>query len=545
MNLSKLVSNVKLIVKLFGIYVSIKMLSLILKLFNLQKRISTFEKSTNVVYLRGVGLNPLGLIKLFLPKRDQIYDFKTNLFENHSKLFNKKIDIIFTAPHLFYSKDVVFSRSPEITKYITKDKFNNWVKSSTLQIDFEPLLGQGIFAVNHGFACQELKELNISDLWTFQRKTASKIFTKNIFKNHVFLTLEKNTQKVIENIEKTLKKQKVKSMKKEFYNFTLDSIGDIGFGVELNTLQSKKYEKFSQAFDQVVPNISKRDLLPFWKYPIIRNFIKSEQIVKKSIKELNKCSYEIIEERIKLIENKETRKELNKKGDILSLFVNSLVSKDIDLKSSKAKQFLRDVIMSFKIAGRDTTACTLCFLFHLISLSENKKVQEKLFQEVDKIKILSYENILNEKLKYLDGVVNETLRLFPPVPVDAKENVKEDILPNGIKVKPGTKITFEIFAMGRDKSRYPDPMKVKPERWFDLNLPDEEFPVFQGGQRVCLGQDLAKLEIKFLVINLIKKYKFAYTEKEEEKIKKKKVMYVPGLTIGFNSELSVEITPRN
>eukprot|EP00924_Labyrinthula_sp_SR-Ha-C_P006375 snap_masked-scaffold_121-processed-gene-0.3-mRNA-1 protein AED:1.00 eAED:1.00 QI:0/0/0/0/1/1/2/0/539 len=513
-------------------------------LFSVQRRISKVEGRTNIAYMRGVGVNPLGIIPSFFPARSQVYDFKIGLFEQHSKALNKKVDAVVVVPHPFYPEEIIFSRSAEITRYITKDNFNNWVKSDLLLQNLEPLLGQGIFCVNHGLASQSLASLNISDLWTFQRKTASKIFTKNIFKNHVLLTLKKNTKKVIENIENSTHVGEYLSMKTEFYNFTLDSIGDIGFGVDLNTLQSTKYSRFSKAFDEVIPNISKRNIWPWWKFPVIKHFIPSEVIVKNSVKELNIFCNEIIVDRLSLLKNSGTEKALDGKGDILSLFVKSLISKGIDVRSSAAKKFLRDVIMSFKIAGRDTTACTLTFLFHLISLSENEHIQETLVKEIISISTLSYENILNQDLKYLDGVINETLRLFPPVPVDGKENVNADILPNGVRVKPGTKITFEIFAMGRDETRYEDPLKVKPERWFDSSIPEEAFPVFQGGPRVCLGKDLARLEIKFLVISLLQKYKFSYDKNEEALIKAKPVVYTPGITLGFNGPLKLNITSR-
>mmetsp|Transcript_2616 Transcript_2616/g.2979 ORF Transcript_2616/g.2979 Transcript_2616/m.2979 type:complete len:104 (-) Transcript_2616:589-900(-) len=93
----------------------------------------------------------------------------------------------------------------------------------------------------------------------------------------------------------------------------------------------------------------------------------------------------------------------------------------------------------------DTTACTLSFVF--LMLAENPLVQEELAKEVtsacsSKDAFVTLDEL--KDLKYLDGVVKECLRLYPPVAVDGKRAEKADVLPDGTSIPAGTRIAFEI-----------------------------------------------------------------------------------------------------
>merc|ERR1712137_403248 len=122
-------------------------------------------------------------------------------------------------------------------------------------------------------------------------------------------------------------------------------------------------------------------------------------------------------------------------------------------------------------------------------------------------------------MPYLNGVLYETLRLYPPVPIDGKEAVADDVLPNGVKVPAHIKLTFMVYCMGRDPVVYPDPETVRPERWIPFKEPlPHEFPVFQAGPRICLGMNMAIFEAKIVAGMLLKDYTFELAAGEAEKI---------------------------
>merc|ERR1711963_431924 len=95
--------------------------------------------------------------------------------------------------------------------------------------------------------------------------------------------------------------------------------------------------------------------------------------------------------------------------------------------------FLRDVVVSFLIAGRDTTACTLSWLF--LMLGRNPEAAEKLSDEIrgalPSRNRPSCEAVKEANMPFLNGVVWETLRLYPPVPATPKVAAVDDTLPDG------------------------------------------------------------------------------------------------------------------
>jgi len=244
----------------------------------------------------------------------------------------------------------------------------------------------------------------------------------------------------------------------------------------------------------------------FVKYPIINLIAPSERALRNAMKNLNECAYNII---------KKKRADLssNKKEDILARYINMKDEHGTPLEYSD--EYLRDVIMNFIIAGRDTTSQTLTWLFYL--LSQNPRAEKLLLDELNNSLGLDtlpdYDNV--KDLKYLKACIDETLRLYPPVPNDPKYAVEDDVLPNGYFVKKGSGLVWSAWLMGRLEEYWDCPNEFRPERWFGDNgtkpLPAQQQPPFmpfQIGPRVCLGMQMAYLEVRVLTVMLLRRFKF-------------------------------------
>lgn len=134
------------------------------------------------------------------------------------------------------------------------------------------------------------------------------------------------------------------------------------------------------------------------------------------------------------------------------------------------------------IAGRDTTGQTLTWLFYL--LSQNPQVESKVFNIVSQwthfsVQLLEEIDALNgvipdyrelNQLYYLHGVINETLRLYPPVPFDLKYALEDDVLPNGYFIQKGSSVFWSAWVMGRHQKFWKDPLKMDPTRWIGLDI---------------------------------------------------------------------------
>ncbi|EOA12720.1 hypothetical protein CARUB_v10028124mg [Capsella rubella] len=204
--------------------------------------------------------------------------------------------------------------------------------------------------------------------------------------------------------------------------------------------------------------------------------------------------------------------------DILTSFIKLDMTKHQLLNPINDK-FLRDTVVFFMIAGRDTTAAALTWFFWL--LSENPRVVTKIRQEIDTIlprgssgqERPSYDSMefLN-KLLYLHGALCETLRLYPPVPIELVSPLKSDLLPSGHKVEENSKIFIFLYALGRMRAIWgEDALEFKPERWISetgtlRHVPTFKFLAFNGGPRSCLGKQIAMIQMKTVVVEILQNY---------------------------------------
>lgn len=144
-------------------------------------------------------------------------------------------------------------------------------------------------------------------------------------------------------------------------------------------------------------------------------------------------------------------------------------------------------------------------------------------------------------LPYLDGVIKEALRLFPPVPVDPKYAVEACELPSGYHIPPRCIVFYEPYVMGRMKDMYPDPLKMDPLRWTGQPEPSPySFPVFQAGKRICLGMNMAMMEVKILTIMVLQ----AFTLKALSPTCMEDIKYTLAVTLSLENGLPVKVQPR-
>ena len=116
-------------------------------------------------------------------------------------------------------------------------------------------------------------------------------------------------------------------------------------------------------------------------------------------------------------------------------------------------------------------------------------------------------------MKYLHAALCESMRLYPPVPVDTKCVKRDDVLPDGTCLKKGWNLSYSSYAMGRMESIWgADCLQFRPERWFKegefVNDNPYKFPVFHAGPRVCLGKEMAFIQMKSVVASVVHGFSF-------------------------------------
>ncbi|XP_050249857.1 cytochrome P450 704C1-like [Quercus robur] len=389
-------------------------------------------------------------------------------------------------------------------EHILKTNFDKYCKGKYNQDIVVDLFGQGIFAVD-------------GDKWRQQRKLASFEFSTRVLRDYSFAVFRRNATKLVRVVHKLSDDGQAFDMQDILMRCTLDSIFKVGFGVELNCLEgsSKEGTAFMKAFDDSNALVYWRYVDPFWKLKRFLN-IGSEGALKKKIKILDAFVHGVIRTKRELLEVKQ---DCNDKEDILSRFL--VESKRNPYKMND--QYLRDIILNFMIAGKDTSASTLSWFLYM--LCKNPLIQEKVAQEVEDITGSQdnganlddfMENITNatlDQMHYLHAALTETLRLYPAVPFDGRCANMDDILPDGYRVKKGDGVYYMAYAMGRMPYIWgEDAEEFRPERWLKNGIFQSESPfkfvAFHAGPQTCLGKDFAYMQMKIVSIALLHFFRF-------------------------------------
>jgi cytochrome P450 len=166
------------------------------------------------------------------------------------------------------------------------------------------------------------------------------------------------------------------------------------------------------------------------------------------------------------------------------------------------------------IAGSDTTATVMSAL--LFYLARNQPVQERLAEEISE-SFTGYDDIKAgiklQSCRYLNAVLQESLRMAPPVAADISREVLDGGTTIDGKYYPkGTLVATAIWAMQYNADYYPEPSKFRPERWMvgeagstedSVALAESAFCAFSTGPRGCVGKNMAWMEMRIVLAKLI------------------------------------------
>ncbi|XP_048238405.1 cytochrome P450 3A29-like [Haliotis rufescens] len=187
-------------------------------------------------------------------------------------------------------------------------------------------------------------------------------------------------------------------------------------------------------------------------------------------------------------------------------------------------------------AGYETTASTLNFASH--HLATNPDVQEKAYTEMKDLlgdEEPNFDNI--GKLKYLDNIITETLRICPPVFV-IHRRASETIQIKGLTIHQGQPVFIPVLALQRDPQLFKDPNSFKPERHDEKSNP-LSFLAFGYGPRICIGMRLALVEMKIALVHVLRRVKFERMPNTKDELTfKHSVVLTPA------EDIVLKISPR-
>ena len=179
---------------------------------------------------------------------------------------------------------------------------------------------------------------------------------------------------------------------------------------------------------------------------------------------------------------------------------------------------LRDNLITFLIAGHETTALTLSWALYMLAKTPHS--QRRAAREARKVlgaRAATADDV--GELVYTRQVIYETMRLFPPIPVHLRTAKADDVV-CGAQVRKGDTMIVPFYALHRHRRLWQRPRQFQPERFADMSKIDRfTYVPFSVGPRVCIGADFAMQESIIILATLLARYRFNLTDQAPPKPK--------------------------
>jgi len=417
---------------------------------------------------------------------------------------------------------------PEDREYILRTNWKNYTKNVQGVVGFQEMfaeiLGQGIFAVD-------------GDMWQDHRKVAAHLFSANGLRSKMERSFTEHGSKLTELLAATAGTGRVVDWQDVMAGLTFETICQIAFGVDPNALEpgmrGVKID-FLVQFDRLQQLTTLRVVIPapVWKTMRWLN-VGTERTIREDAAAISAYVKNIIGER-------RASGAWAENDDLLSMYIQT--ARASGKEYIEEDDYLTDAILNFMIAGRDTTSSTLTNVFKL--LATDRGVEAKMIEELERVvgrgNTVSWDHV--RSLPYCGAVFNEVLRLYPPVAGDMRICNADDVLPSGLKVPAQSRMLVPNAAIGRDYHLWREPDAFNPARWLsdDSTQPtrrvDEYMhPVFWGGPRLCLGKDMARLEVLSVAWAVLQRFRVDVLPHSERKVNGPVQFYEQGLPVRIHT----------
>lgn len=283
---------------------------------------------------------------------------------------------------------------------------------------------------------------------------------------------------------------------------TIDNIGNVAFGIEPNCVEIKNSE-----FELKSRKLFESSFIDLLKFLFATEFpdLGRKLGILFLPKELSSFFLKTFVDTIKYREKSEVNR-------------NDFVKLLLGLKDVYTTEELAAEALLVFIGGFETSSTLMTFTLYELAL--NPDIQERLREEItagieENDGKLTYDMLFG--FKYLDMVINESLRKYPPIPVQFRKATKDYHIPHSKLVIPkGTVIQINSYSVQRDPEYFPDPEKYDPERFNEENIknirPFTNLP-FGDGPRNCLGMRFGLMQSKMGITKIIKNFIVTPTKK--------------------------------
>ncbi|EIW84467.1 cytochrome P450 monooxygenase pc-3 [Coniophora puteana RWD-64-598 SS2] len=446
--------------------------------------------------------------------RDYMGSYFLKLEQKYGKVYNVR----------YLWDDFIFTTEPSHIKAILASNFGSFVKGEEFNDIFRSVLGTGVFNSD-------------GDMWKFHRSMTRPFFTHDRISH--FDTFDTHAETAITAAKDRFRAGHAIDFQDLISRFTLDSATEFLFGSCAHTLHSplpypynavhthspgglsangkpNAADILSTAFASAQTSVGRRtNLLGIWPlWEIFKD--RTEDDMKVVHEFLEPIIAEAIEkQRVDGLDAGEEKSSGTEKAEVHE--GETLLDHLVRLTTDRV--ILRDEVLNIMIAGRDTTASALTSAVYLLAMypSAMDRLREEVMSKVGSSRRPTYDDLRN--MKYLRAVLNETLRLFPPVPMNLRQTTEDTTLPSPdpermpLFIPKNTMITYSVALMHRRHDLWgPDADEFDPDRFLDQRLQKYLVPnpfiflPFNAGPRICLGQQFAYNEMSFMLVRLMQNF---------------------------------------
>ncbi|XP_060679852.1 cytochrome P450 4V2-like [Hemiscyllium ocellatum] len=289
--------------------------------------------------------------------------------------------------------------------------------------------------------------------------------------------------------------------------------------------QNNSDSEYIRAIYKMSDLIHRRQKMPWFWPDFLFNMFGEGKEHDKALKILHAFTEKVIMERSRKMETSEecshsdsdSDSELRKKKK-RKAFLDLILSATDEDGKKLSQQDIREEVDTFMFEGHDTTASAINWTLYLLGTHPN--IQKKVHEELDDVFGRSDRHVTMEDLKqlqFLQCVIKESLRLFPPVPIFGR-TLLEDCYIGGFKVPKGVNAMIIPYALHRDPKHFPEPEEFRPERFLQNSrkINPYAFIPFSAGVRNCIGQKFALMEEKVILSSILRRFRVEAQQSREE-----------------------------
>ncbi|XP_067138051.1 cytochrome P450 4C1-like [Centruroides vittatus] len=448
----------------------------------------------------------------------RIFPVISNVLTGLSTLFpNEKVACINILGY-----KLTFFLHPESAKEVLRS--NSLINKSSSYDFFKPIFGHNSILYSS------------DDNWRRRRKYLAPHFHlwnlkdyRNVFMEHSNVLVDKLKQ---------LQENEIFNVLEWMKSCTLDIIADIAIGVSLHS-QTTNDQEYVSAIHRILKYFPEWLLNSMYWFPPIflmskmkKNFKRDAEIIhrfdEKVFKRKKENFVKEMQEQHSL--DKDARHEEEPKTKTKQRLIDSLLDLHVKQSLMSKEDVIRDM-EGFIFAGYDTTAHAMSWTLYFLGRFHN--IQEKLYLELQEI----FENDMNRditiddltKMTYLECVIKESMRIYPPVLFIARKNPSKMKIGNYVLPAHST-LVINIYGIHHNPSVYENPEVFDPDRFLPENykkLHPYAFLPFSAGPRNCIGGKLAMIEMKIVLANVLRNFKVYSLDPQDKIVTSAEVLLTP------------------